>query len=100
MNEIENPAEGISCDPYPSERLANSLVEWEIGFNSILPNPSSLTSNDTLQERDEVCHHTAFVSTQPDITWDRFSNFTRLKRGTAWLIRFVNCHIPKTKLHS
>ena len=41
-------------------------------------------------EEREVCIHTTLHQKTPLIPLDRFSNFTRFKYVTAWILRFVN----------
>ena len=50
-------------------------------------------------EEDEICLHAAITQADPIVSIDRFSSFTRLRRVTAWLIRFArNCQGHKKGL--
>lgn len=60
------------------------------------PEQPELTPNNPSEEGDEVCLHATVSETSPVIPIDRFSSFTRLKRVTAWVLRFVhNCQAHK-----
>jgi hypothetical protein len=47
-------------------------------------------------EERELCLHTVVTAKNPLIPIDRYSSFTRLKRITAWVLRFIrNCSSRK-----
>ena len=49
------------------------------------------------QRRRELCHLTMIQPKQPIIPFDRFSSFTRLKRVTGWILRFIENARPSTR---
>ena len=88
----ENPADCASRGVLPSELLHHHLwwdgPDWlQMGMHcwpKSFINPSD--------EVHEICTHAAVVQIRPVFQMDRFSSFSRLKRVTAWMIRFVsNC---------
>ena len=48
-----------------------------------------LTPNIPSEEKDEICLHPVITQADIIVSFDRFSSFTRLRRVTAWLIRFA-----------
>ena len=55
--------------------------------------------NNPSDEVREICTHAAVVQIRPVFPMDRFSSFSRLKRVTAWMIRFVsNCRARQRNL--
>ena len=103
VNGLENPADCAARGLFPSE-LLNFALWWDgprwLRLNSDeWPKQSNFPPNDPSHEGDEICLHTTVVSRQPVILIDRFSNFTRLIRITAWLMRFArNCRASKESI--
>lgn len=93
----ENSADYASRGLLPSELLQHQL--WWNGPDWLSLDPSNWLqrTGDIHQlsvpdEERELCPHTIVDAKQPLIPLDRYSSFTRLKRITAWVLRFVkNC---------
>ena len=68
---------------------------WLLLESSSWPEPPNLPVKAVCEE--ELCHATTTARPkQPIIAFHRSSNFTRLKRVTAWILRFVNKARPLT----
>ena len=66
---------------------AGSLCLYRIGLSI----QTHLKESVPDEER-ELCLHTIVTAKEPLIPIDRYSSFTRLKRITAWVLRFIlNC---------
>ena len=102
VNGAENPADCASRGLFPSELLQHSL--WWNGPPWLRLAPSEwpkqlplLPTKDSTEERD-VCLLTVFVPEVPVLDVSRYSSFTRVRRITAWIIRFVkNCLARKRR---
>ena len=58
-----------------------------------------MAPNDPSDEVSEICSHAAIIQIQPVFLIDPFSSFSRLKRVTAWMMRFIsNCRASQRKL--
>ena len=92
---VDNPADCTSRGLFPAELLQHTLwwnrPAWLQQSPTNWPTQLSLPPNDSVEEEREVSLHVE--TSQASITpFDRYSSFTRLKRVTAWIVRFVeNC---------
>ena len=93
----ENPANCASRGLYPSELLDHKL--WWIGPVWLTSPPSEWPQRSDIlpqEHSDEIrqsCHQAITDSTSPLVHFDQYSSFNRLKRITAWILRFIhNCH--------
>ena len=99
----ENPADCASRGVLPSELLHHHLwwdgPDWLQMGMQFWPKSFVLTPNNPSDEVHEICTHAAVVQIRPVFPMDRFSSFSRLKRVTAWMIRFVsNCRARQRNL--
>lgn len=100
---LDNPADCASRGLLPSELLSHALwwngPKWlQLGIHC-WPKPATFKPNDPPEEVNEIYSHAAVVHTKPVFPLDRFSSFTRLKRVTAWMLRFIfNCQSRREKL--
>ncbi len=98
---LQNPADCASRGLLPSALLDHGLwwtgPDWLCRDVSDWPKqPQLLTPNTLAEEGDEVCNHVVVSPTDPILPIDRFSSLVRLKRVTAWVIRFTqNCRTRK-----
>ena len=90
---MENPADHVSRGLFPSQ-LLDCRVWWEgppwlklLPFQ--WPQQVTFSSSNSYQER-EIYHLTLTPSKMPVISPDCYSNFTFMKRITAWILRFIN----------
>ena len=91
-----NPADCASRGLFPSELVQHSLwwdgPQWLKQSPADWPKQSPLPPSDLPEEEREVALHTTVADHSPVIPVDRYSSFDRLKRVTAWILRFVhNC---------
>ena len=92
---VDNPADCASRGLFPAELLQHTLwwkgPAWLQQSPTNWPTQLSLPPNDSVEEEREVSLHVEI--SQVSITlFGRYSSFTRLKRVTAWIFRFVeNC---------
>ena len=92
----QNPGDCASRGLFPLQLKEYDLwwkgPEWLQLDPSQWPQQPTVFSETTPGEEREICNLTAVTSTQsvePVIPTTRFSNFTHLKRVTAWILRFV-----------
>ena len=98
----ENPADCASRGLFPYELLHHKL--WWNGPDW-LRLPSSFWPHQPkppqIEHSEEISLHTVAVEKAPIFPTDRYSSFTRVKRITAWVLRFVNgCRTKKTNKSS
>ena len=93
---IENPADSASRRLIPSELLEHTL--WWDGPSWLKLSPdewrkqSSLSPNDTTDEKRAVTLHTITQSSTLLIPLEKYSSFNHLKHITAWVLQFTkNC---------
>ena len=103
VNGFENPADCASRGLFPSELLNHSLwwngpawlklplADWPI--QALLP------PNNSLEEVRDITLHSMSQSDSPVIPLDRYSSFNRLKRITAWILRFFGNLRSKSNRH-
>ena len=96
----ENPADCASRGLFPSELLDHPL--WWNGPNwlhqdvSHWPRQLNITSPIISEEERELSLHTVTSTSSPALRIEDYSSFTRLKRVTSWIFRFIhNCHSRK-----
>ena len=95
VNGLENPADCASRGLFPSELIEHSLwwngPMWLKLSPSNWPKQSAMLAPDDFsgEEREVTLHSTSQVKL-PVIPLNQFSSFDRLKRVTAWILRFVN----------
>lgn len=100
---VQNPADCASRGLLPSALLDHDL--WWTGPNWLRrdeaewPKQPKLAPNTPVEEGQEVCHHIVIARMDPVLPFKDFSSFSRLKRITAWVIRFIqNCQARKKKV--
>ncbi len=94
---IQNPADLSSRGLFPAQTAECELWwkgrPWLRCDPSLWPEQPDVSVKIVHDEEKETCHLTIARPKQPFIPFDRFSSFTRLKRVTAWVLRFVsNAH--------
>ena len=93
VNGTQNPADCASRGLFPSELLEHELwwngPEWLRLSPDNWPKQSYISPTENSDE-EKVCLFTTVVSKSPIIDVDRYSSFTKLKRVTAWSLRFIN----------
>ena len=99
---VVNPADCASRGLYPSELIKHELwwqgPDWLKLPPSSWPDQSIPQPEPTPEEEKEVCFTTVVQSCDPVMLISKFSSFTRLKRVTAWIMRFIgNCRLKLKK---
>ena len=95
---VQNPADCASRGLFPNQLKGHQL--WWKGPHWLLAEPSewpeqpvTLCETVTAEERETLCNLTIVNSTpiaETIIPTNRFSDFTHLKRVTAWILRFID----------
>ena len=95
----DNPADCASRGLFPNELLNHKLwwkgPKWLTMSQSQWPTPVPLPANETCDEEREVYIATTYTSTCQVLPYDRYSTFSKLKRVTAWIFRFLNNCCPQ-----
>ena len=94
---VENPAHCGSRGILPSELLEHELwwsgPEWLCYDPSYWPRSTNKLPIVNTDEERNVCFTTTTHHITPIISFSRFSSFTKMKRISAWILRFINnCH--------
>ena len=100
---LENPADCASRGIFPSELLEHDLwwegPEWLKSHQSEWPRQFVLPPvASPIEEEREICFVSVNQSSMctPILLIENFSSFTRLKRITAWVLRFINnCRVNR-----
>ena len=94
VNGAENPADCASRGLFPSELLGHELwwsgPEWLRFTPAHWPKQVPFQPREGSEEEKEICLLATAVPISPLLSIDRYSSFTKLKRVTAWTLRFVN----------
>ena len=89
-----NPAEWASRGLFPSELVRHSLrwdrPQWLKQSPADWPKQNHLPRSNLPEEEREIALQATVADHSPIIPVDRCSSFDRLKRMTAWILRFVN----------
>ena len=100
----ENPADCASRGLFPSQLKQHELwwdgPPWLKSESSMWPDQLNLSSTTVPEEERNVCHLATATTAQLIIPFDRFSTFTKLKRITAWVLRFVKNACPSSTSES
>ena len=102
VNGHENPADCASRGLFPSELLEHHLwcsgPDWLQCTPAYWPQQPNLPPNKPFDEEREICLHVTISARVPIVPIENFSSFDRLKRVTAWAMRFVhNCRVRKLR---
>lgn len=97
---LENPADCASRGLFPSELLEHPLwwngPNWLHQNSSQWPKQFSITTPSDTDEERALSFLTTTTSLSPVLNLVDFSSFTRLKRVTSWVFRFIhNCRSHK-----
>lgn len=104
MKGLENPADSASRGLLPSELIHHELwwngPQWLHSPPSEWPKQSASVRSEPSDEERKVSLHTTVRHKTPIIPYDYFSSFARLKRVTAWVLRFIhNCQNERRSGH-
>ena len=91
---VLNPADCASRGLFPLQLKDHHLwwkgPQWLLADPAQWPEqPTSLCETVPMEER-EICNLVIVTLAEPVISTNRFSNFTHLKRVTAWILRFIS----------
>ena len=90
----ENPADCASRGLFPSELLEHELwwegPPWLRSLPFEWPEQSNLPPPESSDEERDICLLTTVQPKAPIIPLNHYSSFTKLKRVTAWIFRFIN----------
>lgn len=97
---IQNPADCASRGLFPSELICNDLwwngPSWLKSIHLIRPKPDEGNCVEVLSDEErEICLTSLAHTVEPIICLERYSSYTRLKRITAWCLRFINNCLAK-----
>ncbi len=94
VNRAENPADCVFRVLFSSEVLNHELwwkgPEWLQSEPSGCSKPPNFSPINPSDEEGEICLHATSHSREPIIPVGHYSSVTRLKRTTAWILRFAN----------
>ena len=90
---IHNPADCASRGLFPSEFLEHELwwngPTWLSSPSSTWPQQPSMFPADPSDEEKQICHHVVMEQNTAVFDVSHHSSYTRLKRITAWIFRFI-----------
>ena len=93
MPGLQNPADCASGELFPFQLKSHDLwwngPEWLKQDLSAWPEQPCLSMKGDLAEERTACNVVIVDATQPVLDVSHYSTFTRLKRVTAWILRFV-----------
>ena len=94
IQQIVHPEDCASRGLFPSELVQHSLwwdgPQWLKQSPADWPKQNPLPPSDLPEEERELALQATVADHSPTIPVDRYSSFDRLKRVTAWILRFVN----------
>jgi hypothetical protein len=100
---LQNPADCAPRGLLPSTLVSHDLwwtgPDWLCRDASDWPKQLQLVPNTVDEEGEEIYNFVVVSATDPVLLTERFSSMLRLKRVTAWVIRFAgNCQARKKNL--
>ena len=100
VNRAQNPADCASWGLFPSELIEHKLwwdgPEWLCSAPTNWPKQSPISTAEETEEERKICSLATTIVKSPVLPIDRYSSFTKLKRVTAWILRFAsNCRSRK-----